>query len=370
MPRPCSSPTTIRASASGSSEQDYSDAFIERLIVPQASAVWSADPRQMWSFPARFLCEFFGNHGMFDFRDRPRWRTVTGGSRAYVSALIAPFRDRVRLSTPVVGVERFDDGVAVTARGSLGAEYFDAVVIATHSDQALAMLTDPSDPERELLGAIPYQRNEAVLHTDRSLLPRRRRAWASWNYHLGGDPGRPTVTYHMNRLQSLSADVELCVTLNRTEAIDPDKIVRKIEYSASGVHARRRGGAGAPSRDQRCQSDALLRRVLGLGIPRGRRCQRPAGGRRARRRGADADRGMTASAIYEGTIRHRRFAVEEHEFRHRVAMAYVDLDELNVVPWRLRRRDYLGDADASLADAARALVRERVARRRQGRFGF
>ena len=227
------------------SAQDYSDAFIERLIVPQASAVWSADPRQMWSFPARFLCEFFGNHGMFDFRDRPRWRTVTGGSRAYVSALIAPFRDRVRLSTPVVGVERFDDGVAVTARGSLGAEYFDAVVIATHSDQALAMLTDPSDLERELLGAIPYQRNEAVLHTDRSLLPRHKRAWASWNYHLGGDPGRPTVTYHMNRLQSLIADVELCVTLNRTEAIDPEKILRKIDYQHPVFT---RGGVAAQAR--------------------------------------------------------------------------------------------------------------------------
>jgi predicted NAD/FAD-binding protein len=209
----------------------YSDAFIERLIVPQASAVWSADPRQMWSFPARFLCEFFDNHGMLEFRDRPSWRTVVGGSRAYVSALISPFRDRIRLSTPVVGVERFDDSVAVWARGAGRPEYFDAVVLATHSDQALDMLLDPSDRERELLGAIPYQRNEAVLHTDRSLLPRRRRAWASWNYHLGGDPGLPTVTYHMNRLQSIAADVELCVTLNRTEAIDPSKIIRKIDYA-------------------------------------------------------------------------------------------------------------------------------------------
>jgi uncharacterized protein len=211
--------------------QGYSDAFVERLIVPQASAVWSADPRQMWSFPARFLFEFFDNHGMFGFRDRPGWRTVTGGSRAYVSALIEPFRDRVRLSTPVVRVERFDDGAAVYVRGAGGPEYFDAVVMATHSDQALAMLLDPSDRERELLGAIPYQRNEAVLHTDRSLLPRRRRAWASWNYHLGADPGLPMVTYHMNRLQSIAADVELCLTLNRSEAIDPAKIVRRIDYA-------------------------------------------------------------------------------------------------------------------------------------------
>jgi predicted NAD/FAD-binding protein len=110
-------------------------------------------------------------------------------------------------------------------------ERFDAVVIATHSDQALALLGDPSERERELLGAIPYQRNEAVLHTDRSLLPRRRRAWASWNYHLEeGVAGRCTVTYHMNRLQSLRADREFCVTLNRTAAIDPDQIIRTMQY--------------------------------------------------------------------------------------------------------------------------------------------
>jgi predicted NAD/FAD-binding protein len=111
-------------------------------------------------------------------------------------------------------------------------ERFDAVVIATHSDQALTLLADPSERERELLGAIPYQCNEAVLHTDRSLLPRRRRAWASWNYHLGADaPGGCTVTYHMNRLQSLRADREFCVTLNRTEAIDPEQIIRTMQYA-------------------------------------------------------------------------------------------------------------------------------------------
>jgi predicted NAD/FAD-binding protein len=127
--------------------------------------------------------------------------------------------------------------VVVSARGH-EPERFDAVVIATHSDQALALLADPSERERELLGAIPYQRNEAVLHTDRSLLPRRRRAWASWNYHLGvkaddGAPaaGRCTVTYHLNRLQSLRADRELCVTLNRTAAIDPDQIIRTMQYA-------------------------------------------------------------------------------------------------------------------------------------------
>jgi uncharacterized protein len=212
-------------------ERNYSDAFIERLIVPQASAVWSADPSQMWSFPARFLVEFFHNHGMLGFRDRPRWLTVSGGSRRYVEAIIRPWRRSLRLSTPVTEIHRFDDLVTITPRGG-EPEQFDAVVIAVHSDQALAMLGDPTDRERELLGAIPYQPNEAVLHTDRSLLPRRRRAWASWNYHLGaGDPGLSTVTYHMNRLQSLRADREFCVTLNRSGAIDPESVIRTFHYS-------------------------------------------------------------------------------------------------------------------------------------------
>ena len=209
----------------------YSRAFVERLIVPQAAAVWSADPALMWSFPARFLVEFFDNHGMLGFRERPRWRTITGGSRRYVEALTRPWRDSLRLSTPVTEITRNPDHVAVSSRGS-ESERFDAVVIATHSDQALALLGDPSERERKLLGAIPYQSNEAVLHTDRSLLPRRRRAWASWNYHLDeGVAGRCTVTYHMNRLQSLRADREFCVTLNRTAAIDPERIIRTIQYA-------------------------------------------------------------------------------------------------------------------------------------------
>jgi uncharacterized protein len=211
--------------------QRYSRAFVEGLIVPQASAVWSADPARMWSFPARFLVEFFDNHGMLGFRNRPRWRTIAGGSRIYVDALTRPWRERIRLSTPVTEVARHPDHVTVSSRGC-EPERFDAVVIATHSDQALALLADPSERERELLGAIPYQDNEAVLHTDRSLLPRRRRAWASWNYHLQeGVAQRCTVTYHLNRLQSLHADREFCVTLNRTEAIDPERIIRTIQYA-------------------------------------------------------------------------------------------------------------------------------------------
>jgi predicted NAD/FAD-binding protein len=204
----------------------YSRAFVDRLIVPQASAVWSADPAQMWELPASFLAEFFDNHGMFSARDRPQWHTIPGGARRYVEALTAPFRDRIRLATPVRRIRRTPDAVEVDG------ERFDHVIVAAHSDQALAMLADPTPAEREVLGAIPYQPNEAVLHTDRSLLPRRRRAWASWNFHLEERPaGRTTVTYHMNRLQSLDSSEELCVTLNRSDGIDPARVIRTIQYA-------------------------------------------------------------------------------------------------------------------------------------------
>ncbi len=226
-------------------EQRFSEAFVQRLIVPQVSAVWSADPHQMRSFPARFLAEFFDNHGMLGLTGRPRWRTVTGGSESYVHALIQPWRHRLRLGAAVQAIERRDDAVMVKPHGG-EAERFDEVVIATHSDQALAMLADADPREHEILGAMPYQVNEAVLHTDTRLLPHRRRAWASWNYHLLEAPTeRATVTYHMNRLQSLKADRELCVTLNRTAAIDPEHVIRTIPYAhpvytPGGVRAQAR----------------------------------------------------------------------------------------------------------------------------------
>jgi uncharacterized protein len=218
----------------------FSEVFIRRLIVPQVSAVWSADPRQISSFPVRFLAEFFANHGMLGFRDRPRWSTVAGGSARYVAALTRPLHERIRLNCPVKSISRAADHVEIVAedrghgsgRGGRDTQSFDQVVIAAHSDQALAMLGDASDREHEVLGAIPYQRNEAVLHTDSTLLPRRRFARAAWNFHLLREP-KPlsTVTYYMNHLQRLRADRDFCVTLNRTEAIDPDKIIRTIDYS-------------------------------------------------------------------------------------------------------------------------------------------
>ncbi len=209
----------------------FSRPFVERLIVPQVSAVWSADPRRLHSFPARFLAEFFANHGMLGFRDRPRWATVSGGSARYVEALTRPFAERIRLDCAVHSIARLPDHVELTAAGQ-APERYDHVILATHSDQALRLLRDPSERESRLLGAIPYQRNEAVLHTDSSLLPRRRGARAAWNYHLLREPtSMSTVTYYMNHLQRLHANRDYCVTLNRTAAIDPAQIIRTIDYA-------------------------------------------------------------------------------------------------------------------------------------------
>jgi predicted NAD/FAD-binding protein len=211
-------------------EGRYSEWFIERLIVPQASAVWSADPEQLWEFPASFLAQFFANHGMLGLRDRPQWRTVTGGSRRYVEEIVRPFADRIRLGTSVLSVTRAVDHVEVTATGC-EPEHFDEVVIATHADQALWMLRDKTPAELEILGAFPYQHNEAVLHTDRSLLPRRRSAWASWNYHLTpAAPEATQLTYWMNNLQSLESDTDYLVTLNRRGHVDPRAVIRTIAY--------------------------------------------------------------------------------------------------------------------------------------------
>lgn len=211
-------------------QQGFSRHFVERLIVPQAAAVWSADPAQMWSFPASFMAEFFDNHGMYSLRNRPRWRTVSGGSRRYVEAIVAPWRERVRTGAPVRRIERLPGRVRVEADGC-ESEEFDQVVVATHSDQALAMLADPSAAEREVLCAIPYQRNDAVLHTDASLMPRRRAAWSSWNFHLSEEPAQgSTVTYWMNNLQRLRTKQHYFVTLNQTNRIDPAKVIRTISY--------------------------------------------------------------------------------------------------------------------------------------------
>jgi len=236
----------------------YSRWFIERLIVPQASAVWSAEAASMASLPVRFLAEFFANHGMLGFRGRPRWQTVAGGSHRYVQALSEPFADRVALRCAVRSLRRDGDGVALRLEGSGEEQRFDEVVVACHADQALALLEDPSEAERSLLGAFPYKHNEAVLHTDATLLPRRAAARQAWNYHLFAQPrAASTVTYYLNHLQRLDAPEHFCVTLNLTERIDPAAVIATIGYShpvftEAGVAAQsRHGEISGPARHTR-----------------------------------------------------------------------------------------------------------------------
>ncbi len=208
----------------------YSPQFIEKFLIPMGAAVWSADPAQFLSFPAATFVQFFTNHGMLNAFDQPAWRVIRGGSRQYVEPLIRTFRDRIRLSTPVERVQRFGDRVTVTPRFG-EPESFDHVVLACHSDQALGMLADPSDVERALLGAIPYQKNDTVLHTDSRLLPSIPKVRASWNCLIPRrQQGSVVLTYWMNLLQTINAPVDFCVTLNSPEGIDPDAIIRRLVY--------------------------------------------------------------------------------------------------------------------------------------------
>ncbi len=207
----------------------YSDEFIKHYLVPMGAAIWSASTQVMLAFPLLFFVRFFRNHGLLSISDRPQWTVIPGGSRAYLGPLTRSFADRIRTASPVTAIRRDSTGTTVSSRH--GDERFDAVVIAAHSDQALAMLADASANEREILGAIPYQANDVVLHTDTRLLPRHRRAWSSWNYHLTAeDQPHAVLTYDMNILQGLQSAHTFCVTLNHTAAIDPQKILRRFRY--------------------------------------------------------------------------------------------------------------------------------------------
>ena len=208
----------------------YSREFMDDYLVPMAAAIWSAEPVAIHDMPLQFLVRFFDNHGLLQLKDRPVWRVIKGGSRAYVEKMVAGHRDRIRLDTPVRAVIRHASGVEVVS-DRFGREWYDAVFLACHSDQALALLDAPTAVERHVLGAIRFQGNEAVLHTDASVLPKRRRAWAAWNYHLPEDPNRHVaVTYNMNMLQGLDCEEQYCVTLNNDRSIDPAKVIRRIRY--------------------------------------------------------------------------------------------------------------------------------------------
>lgn len=223
----------------------YSRDFIEHYLIPMGAAIWSAEPEMMERMPANFFIRFFDNHGLLSIKNRPVWRVIKGGSRQYVNELVKDHYQRIRLGCPVERVERDAHKVTVYVRGR-GPERFDYLFLACHSNQALKLLAKPDRLERDILGRIPYQYNEAILHTDETLMPNRRLAWAAWNYHLPSDRNeRVTLTYHLNALQGLQTERQYFVTLNSRDLINPRKVIRSIDYehpvfTLPGVNAQQR----------------------------------------------------------------------------------------------------------------------------------
>ncbi|MBE0484854.1 NAD(P)/FAD-dependent oxidoreductase [Marinobacter sp.] len=208
----------------------YSRYFRNNYIVPMGAAIWSAPEIILEQFPIRFFLQFFNNHGMLSVDDRPTWRVISGGSASYVTRMMERLGERTHLNSPVTGIKRSKDGVSLTVNDQT--HQFDQVILACHSDQALAMLSDPTDQELQILGAIPYQKNDVVLHTDASVLPSNKLAWAAWNYMIPEHSTQPvSVTYNMNVLQNFhDAPETFCVTLNRSHDIAPDKVIKRFEY--------------------------------------------------------------------------------------------------------------------------------------------
>ncbi|MFT7218949.1 MAG: putative NAD/FAD-binding protein [Candidatus Azotimanducaceae bacterium] len=207
----------------------YGKAFTEHYLLPIGSAIWSSPIDTLNEFPLKQFVHFFNNHGLLDLKQRVKWRTVVGGSQRYIDRLSDQLAPLIRLSTPVLNVRRINGKVQLDTAD--GEESFDQVAFACHSDQALRLISDPSPAEQEVLGAIPFGINQATLHTDASVLPKRRAAWSSWNYHVGAGGQPAALSYHMNALQGLDAPVEFCVSLNQNDRIDPHAILYKTDYS-------------------------------------------------------------------------------------------------------------------------------------------
>jgi predicted NAD/FAD-binding protein len=225
----------------------FSAHFSRSYLLAMTSAIWSADFEDAQDFPVEFFIRFFRNHGLLSLKNRPQWRVVEGGSREYLAPLTHRFSGSIHTRMPVATILR-PPGQPVSVRFTNGLQRdFDEVVIATHSNEALAMLGDPTEDEKSVLSAIPYRDNEVILHTDARLLPKSQRAWSSWNYRLKPGSGRATVTYNMNILQGLNAPETFCVTLNDTASINPHHILGRFNYAhpqftLAGMQAQQRWG--------------------------------------------------------------------------------------------------------------------------------
>jgi predicted NAD/FAD-binding protein len=212
-------------------QNGYRENFINEYIVPMGAAIWSTDAAQMLHFPARFFVRFFHHHGMLTVNNRPQWRTIKGGSANYVKILTEPFKHQIKLNTPINSIKRQSSSVLVKPQFG-EEETFDFIFIACHSDQALQLLSDASPIEKEILTAIPYQENSVYLHHDRIVLPKRKRAWAAWNYHLSANNTHKVgVTYNMNILQNIQSPEPILVTLNHTNMINPSKVIKRLKYT-------------------------------------------------------------------------------------------------------------------------------------------
>ena len=226
--------------------ENYSNEFIYYFIIPMGAAIWSTPANKVLDMPAYFFIKFFYNHGMLEIVNRPKWRVIKNGSSAYIKKIIKGFESKINLSSPIKTVSRLNNRIEIETANNENPLMFDAVIFATHSDQALRMLKDPTEKEKDILSSIPYQKNEVLLHTDSSVLPKRKLAWASWNYQLDSNPENPVVlTYNMNILQSLDCNEIFCVTLNDHQSVDKSKVLKKITYhhplfTVKGIEAQKR----------------------------------------------------------------------------------------------------------------------------------
>ena len=225
---------------------NFSEEFIDNYIIPIGAAIWSTKPSNMLNIPALFFIRFFENHGFLQILDRPKWWVIKGGSKQYVKKIISGFEKDIRLSTSVHTIVRKEKSVIIKFGSDNQEEQFDAVVLATHSDQALKLLQKPTEKEKEILSLLPYQRNDAILHYDHSILPKRKLAWSSWNYFLDGNTNDPVaLTYNMNILQSLKSSKTFCVTLNKLGMVNKNKTIKNLSYehplfTTDGVNAQKR----------------------------------------------------------------------------------------------------------------------------------
>ena len=373
----------------------FSRELVELHLLPMGAAVWSADPARFAGFPARPLFRFLENHGLLSVGDRPQWRTIPGGSRVYVDAIADRFPGEIRLASPVTSVHRTAGAVEVTANGIV--DRFDRVILATHSDQALAMLTEPTPVEQKVLGAVAYQPNRATLHTDTSLLSPYRRAWSAWNYERNGpDQRTATLTYDMTELQHLPGSRRYLVSLNSDDRIDPATVLASFEYAhpvfdGDAIEAQRRFdeidgvdrihycGAwwGYGFHEDGMVSGLRVCHRVGVDWPPSTLRTGPSSaaerdvepvqnGTRELRTGPSVALAPGGPAVCDGTVFHRRSTPAQHEFRNRVSYVWLDPDDpesltgthplwsaTRIAPARFRRSDYGASPTGSLADAAR-----------------